>query len=118
MQFLAFGECIADAQIAMIGNANDVTGKRFLCGFAVLGQKKLRIVDGHLLARAHMEKLDAALEVPRGQPHKCNSVAVFGVHIGLDFEDKAHHIILGRLDFAFCGGLGARRGRHLRQALQ
>ena len=117
-QALALAQCIADAQGAVIGNADDVAGIGLLRQFTVAGHEEHGIVDGHLLGAAHLGQLHAALEAPGAEPQEGDPVAMVRVHIGLHLEDEARHLVFRWLDGARLGRLRARRRREFRQALQ
>ena len=73
------------------------------------GEEELRRRQAHRLAGAHQLGLHAALQLARADANEGDAVAVVGVHVGLDLEDEGGHLVLGRLDRAGVGLLGARR---------
>ncbi len=70
------------------------------------------------LAGAGLFQLHVALEFAGCQPQERHPVAMVGVHIGLDLEDKARDFLIARLDGAADGRLIARRRRIARQRVQ
>ena len=109
-QRLAFGEGVADGDGAVVVDADHVARER-LCGdLAVAGHEGQRVGQLHLLAAAHVEGLHAGLEAARAHPHEGHAVAVLRVHVGLDLEDEAGQLVLGRLHLA-TGGLARLRRR-------
>jgi hypothetical protein len=86
---LAFGQGVADAQLAVVRDADDVARPGLFGQFAVGGEEHHRVRDRHRLLRAHMGQLHAALEMARGQADEGHAVAVLGVHVGLHLEDEA-----------------------------
>ena len=73
-------EAVADAQHAMVGDADDVAGEGLFRQFAVGGEEHDRRIDAHLLAGVLDLELHAAAESSRCQPHEGDPVAVVGVH--------------------------------------
>ncbi len=68
-------------------------------------------MDRDRLAEPARRQLHAAFERARNLPHEGDPVAVIGVHIGLDLEDEAGHLVTLGPDRIFSCGLRARRGR-------
>lgn len=107
----AFGQRVAHAERAVVGDADDVAGEGFLGEGAVLGEEEDRGLDGHRLAGADVEQFHAALEAARADAGEGDAVAVVGVHVGLDLEDEAGDGFLIRADGVGFGALGGgRRG--------
>ena len=107
---LAFGQRIADAELAVVGHADDVARIGKIGNLAFFGEEEDRRGNGDLLAGTHMFQLHAALERARAQAHEGNPVAVLRVHVGLHLEDKAGDLVFFRHDGAPAGGrLGMRR---------
>ena len=105
---LAFGERVADAQVAVIGDADDVAGIGLVGDRAVLGEEEMRRVQSDRLAGAHVLRLHAAHELARAQPREGDAVAVVRIHVGLDLEHEGRHLRLLRGDAAGVGCLVAR----------
>src|SRR6185437_5581792 len=95
--FFAFGERVADAERAVVGNADDVAGIGLVRDRAVLGEEELRACQRHALAGAHELRLHAAAELAGTQPREGDAVAVVRIHVGLDLEHEGAHARLGRL---------------------
>ena len=111
LEGLALGQRVADAQHAVIGNADDVAGPRLVDDFALAGEEQDRRIDRQDLRRAHLRQLHAATELAAAQAQEGNAVAVVGIHVGLDLEHEARDLGLGRLDRPRLGGLRPRRRR-------
>src|SRR5579875_1494314 len=95
----ALAKRIPNAKIAGIENADDVSGVGFVDRLALLTKKLLRLAQGDALSRAYMLHAHAALEAPRTNAHKRHAIAMRGVHVRLDFEDKATEpFVLGAYD--------------------
>src|SRR3546814_21010034 len=85
-QRFALGQRIADVEVAVVGNADDVARPGLLGHLAVARQEQHRVVHVDGLAAARMLQLGAALAVAGAQPQEGDAVAVVGVHVGLDLE--------------------------------
>ena len=68
-------------------------------------------MDRDRLAEARGHQLHAAFEGARDLPHEGDPVAVVGVHVGLDLEDEAGHLVAVGADLALFAGLRTRLGR-------
>ncbi len=108
-QRLALGQRVADAELAVVGDADDVAGPGVLGELAVAGEEEHRVRHRHRLAGADVVQLHAALEVARAEPEEGDPVAVLGVHVGLDLEDEAGDLRLPGADRARLGGMGLGR---------
>jgi hypothetical protein len=89
IHLLALGQRVADAQRAVVGDADDVAGPGLLGHLAFLGEEEQRRVDRHLLAGPDLAQPHALGQPPAAQPHEGDAVAVVGVHVGLDLEHEA-----------------------------
>ena len=103
-----FRQRIADAQDAVIGNADDVTRPRLVDRLPFLGEEQDGIVHAERLAGAGLFELHAAPESPRTQSQERDPVAMVRVHIGLHLEHEARHFFVRRKHNARARGL--RRG--------
>src|SRR4029079_7945411 len=63
--------------------------------FALAGEEEHRAVHGPVAVFPYMAQPHVAAESPRAQPHESNTVALVGIHIGLDLEDEARDLGLG-----------------------
>ena len=102
IDLLALGQRIADPDGAMVGNADDVAGIRLFGQRAVLREEELRRVERDRFAGAHLLDLHAARQLAGAEPRKGDTVAVIGVHIGLDLEHESRHARLVRLPPRAC----------------
>ena len=107
-EVFAFGEGVADAKAPVIGEAYDVAGECFFGHFAVLGEEHLRGVDGLHFAGADVFELHAPFEFSGADAGEGHAVAVFRVHVGLDFEDEGGDFWLDGFDHAALRFLWAR----------
>ena len=118
MQFFAFGQTVADTQLAVVGDADDVAGKGVFRQFAFLCQEHDRRGNFYRFTGTNLIKAHAAFEMPRANTHKGDAVAVFGIHIGLDFENKAGNFSFFWQNLSFRRRPGKRGGCHVVQAFQ
>src|SRR3546814_17798157 len=82
LQRFALGQRIADVEVAVVGNADDVARPGLLGQLAVARQEKHRVVHVDGLAAARMLQLGAAPEVDGDRPPVGDAVSVVGVHAG------------------------------------
>src|SRR5512145_944432 len=85
-------EGVADGKIAVVGNAQDVSGKGFVDDFAFVGKEFVGPRQAYGPAALGVDEVHAALEAPGANSQKGHAVAVPGVHVGLNFEDEAGKI--------------------------
>ena len=79
----------------------------------VAGHKGQRVRDHHVLADTHLAHLHTLLVLTGNHAHKGHAVAVFRVHVGLNFKDEAGELLLRGLHGAGVGFARHRRGRPL-----
>ncbi len=87
----------------MVGDADDVAGIGFIHSRAVLRHEGDGVVDRQQLAGGDLLDFHAAFETARAHPQEGDTVAVLGIHVGLDLEHES-----GELGFVRCHR--ARRG--------
>src|SRR3546814_1657394 len=92
------GQRVADAERAVIGEADDVAGKGLVGQLPVLGEEENRAVHRDRLAGRRLEQLHAPLEAPRAEPHEGHAVAVLRVHVRLHLEDEAGDGVMVGID--------------------
>ena len=93
LEVFAFGQGVADAQLPVVRNTDDIASPSLFGQFAVRGEEQNRVRNRHRLFRTNMCQLHAAMEVARGQPDKGNAVTVFRVHVRLNLEHKASDLV-------------------------
>src|SRR5262249_23920052 len=93
IQRLALCQRIADAQGAMVGDAEHVAGKCLLGERALLRKEELRHVQANGLTGAYLADLHPTGKPAGAQPRKSNAIAVIGIHVGLDLEHERGHLI-------------------------
>ena len=105
---ILFGERIADAERAVVPDADDVAGDRIVGDVAVLPEEKDRTMNGQRLAGADVIELHAATEFSGAEAHERDPVAVVRIHVRLHLEDKARNGAVVRLHDSVGGGLWPR----------
>ena len=109
-ELLALGEGVADLEVARIVQADDVARVGEVDDRFLFGHEGRRRGELELLAAAYVQVVMVALERPGADFQEGDAVAVVGVHVGVDLEDEARHLLLGRLHAPRLGLRGARRG--------
>ena len=118
VQDFAFGQRVANLEIAGIVKAHDVARIGFVKDRFLLCHECRRVRELQLATLAHVEIVLVALEATRHHAHKSDAVTVIGVHIGVDLEDETRKLLFRRLDAAFhCIATDGRR-RNLDEAVQ
>ena len=118
MQGFPFGDGVADFKIARIVQTYHVAGISFIHHRFFIGHKRSRVGKLHLPRLAHMQVVDIALETPRTDAQEGNPVAVFGIHIGVDFEHKpTEFLLVGQHEALLCVS-GQRLRRDLHKAIE
>ncbi len=92
-----FRQTVANAQDAVVRDADNVAAIGLFGQLAIRRKEHDRRIDRQLLAGVLHLQLHAALELARAQFQHGDTVAVIGVHIGLDLEDKACDFLFRRL---------------------
>ena len=103
-ELFAFRKCIANPEVSVVRNTNNVAGPGLFREFAILCQKQQWIVRSNHFTAADMLQFHAAPKFTGTYADECDTVAVFCIHIRLNLEDEA-------TDFLFIGRNLARRGR-------
>ncbi len=83
------GERVADAELRVPHQANNVARVRLVNRLALLPEELVRTRKAHLPAGARVRDNHVALKAPRADAHERDAVAVLRVHVRLDLEDKA-----------------------------
>ena len=118
LQFFAFGEGVADADGAVVVDADDVASDGGVDVFALGGEEGECVRDFDVARKPHLAQFHARGEGAGVDAHEGDAVAVFRVHVRLDFEDEAAEFRFFRGNGAGGGGAGARRRRVLGEAVQ
>src|SRR5690554_798923 len=97
LQVFPFRESVANLYRAVIMETDDITGYCALCLLAGTGHERDSITDAYILAESAVAQLHAFGVLAGTHPQKGYSVAMLGVHIGLDLEHKCAELRLVRL---------------------
>ena len=109
---LALGQRVADAQRAVVRDADHVAGPGLVGDGAVLGEEELRRLEADRLAGAHQLRLHAARELARSRRRrKAMRSRWFGSMLAWILNTKPGHAVLVRLDLPLVRLLPARRRR-------
>ena len=117
-EVFALGESIADLDRAMVVKTDDVAG---VCGIHLLAFARHEgngIGDLHVTIQPHLVHLHALGVFAGGDAEKSDAVAVLGVHVRLNLEDKSGEWRLIRIDDARRGFARARRRRVLDKVIE
>jgi len=96
LDLLALEDGVADAQIAGVHQSDDVAGERFLDGLAIVAERRGGVLGSHRATRANALGVHAALEATRAHARERQTVAVIGIHVGLDLEHEAGEVGIQR----------------------
>ncbi|MPN17758.1 hypothetical protein SDC9_165113 [bioreactor metagenome] len=88
-QVFALGEGLAEADGAVVGDADDVARPRLIGSGAIARHEGNGVVDRQGLAGGHLLDLHAPVEAAGTDAQEGDAVAVLGVHVGLDLEHEA-----------------------------
>ena len=117
-ELFAFGERVADLEVARVVQAHDVARIGEVDDRLLLGHEGRRRREFELLAAAHVQVVFVAFERARTYFEECDAVAVVGIHVGVDLEDEARHFGFRRLHDAGFGRGRARRGGYAHEAFE
>ena len=92
-------------------HADDIAGPGIINMTAVLRHEGQGVGYLDILVQTHMPDFHALRETAGTDTHKCDPVAVGGIHIGLDLKDKTGQcrLIAGHLTADARPGFGCRR---------
>lgn len=111
-------EGITDEQIVIANEADDITGEGVVNGFAVACEEALGVGEADGIAGAGVDYVHISLEFPGDDAYEGNSIAVFGVHVCLDFEDEGGEVLGGGRDGDVAAGSGEWRWGELEKAIE
>ena len=117
-ELFAFGEGVADLEVARVVQADDVARVGEVDDRLFLGHESRGRGEFHLFAAAHVQVVLVAFERAGADLQEGDAVPVIRVHVGVDLEDEACHFRLGRLYDPGFGRCGARRGGDADETLQ
>ena len=117
-ELFAFGEGVADLEVARVVQADDVARVGEVDDRLFLGHESRRRGEFHLFAAAHVQEILVTFERAGADLQEGDAVAVVRIHVGVDLEDEACHFLLGRLHDPGFGRRRARRGGDADETLQ
>ena len=88
-EHFALRERIADVELTMVVDTDDVAGNGIGHQHAVVGHEGEGVRDLHLFAFADMEYFHTRLVFAGADAEECDTVAVLRIHVGLNLEHKA-----------------------------
>lgn len=103
-------ECVANAEIGIANEADDVAGVGVVHRFAFLGEEFVGIGEAHFFSGAGVDDGHVAFEFAGADAQEGDAVAVARVHVGLDFEDESGEGRVFGTDFAGAAVAGFWRG--------
>ena len=118
LHHLTLGKGIADLNGAVIVQAEDIARIRFFNVRTVACHKGQRVGDHYIFRGAHLAQLHAFFIFTGYHAHKRHAVAMFRVHVGLNFKYEAGKFIFARFYGTGIGLTRHRRRRPLHQAIQ
>ena len=118
VQDLSFSQSVTDFEVTSIIKTHDVAWISLVQDRFLLCHESRGVGELQLTALAHMEVVLVTLETARHHTHKCNTIAMVGVHVGVNLENEARKLLLRRLDAAFHRVTTDRRRRNLYEAVQ
>ena len=112
------GKRVADEQIVVADESHDITGVGIIHRFAIARKKPLRVAKPHAFAAARVEHIHVALKLARNNAHEGHAVAVLGVHVRLDLENKSGKFFRRRIDREPVALTGQRRRREFKETIE
>ena len=114
----ATGQCVADLEVARVGDADDIAGIGDVDDVLLLGHEGRRGGEAHHLVVAHVAIVDVAFELAGADLNEGDTGAMVGVHVRVDLEHKAREFLLLGTHFALFGEDGARSRSDLDEAVE
>src|SRR5205823_3060413 len=93
-----FGQRVADPKFSVTDQPHDVARKCLVHGLAVAAKKLVRAGKAQFFACAGVDDVHIALETAGTNAHEGKTVAMFGVHVRLDLENKTGKALVVRGD--------------------
>ncbi len=118
LHHLTLGKGVADLNSAVVMQAEDIARIRFFNVRTVTRHKGQRVGDHHIFRSTHLAQLHAFFIFTGHHTHKRHAVAVFRVHVGLNFKYEACKFVFARLYGTGISLTRHRRRGPLHQAIQ
>jgi hypothetical protein len=113
-----FAEGVADAEVVVADDADDIAGVGFIDGLAVLGEEALGVGEADGFAGARIVDGHVPFEGAGDDADEVDAVAVAGVHVGLDLEDEGGEVGGGGFDEVVAGEAGSGWGGELEEGVE
>ena len=94
MDFLAGGDCVADLEVAGVGNTHDVAGPGLVDDALFLGHESRGRREFQGFSGADVAVDGIALEFAGADLHESDAGTVVGVHVGMNLEHEAGEAFL------------------------
>ena len=109
---------IADVKIAVARQADDVAGICFFHHLALVGEKFIGDGQADGFAQPGMVHHHVTLETAAANAQESHAVPMFGIHVGLNFEDEAGEFVVDGVDTAVITRIRARPRSKLHKIIQ
>ena len=117
-EHFALRERVADVELAVVVDTDDVAGNGVGHQHAVVGHEGKGIRDLHFFAFADMEHFHTRLVFAGADAEEGNTVAVLRIHVGLNLEHKAGELGLIGFNHPFSGVARLRCRGPIHQGIQ
>ena len=109
---------VADGEDARIKDTDDVSGIGLVHDLPLICHHLGGLGKLHLPAALNVVHLHARIELTGADAHEGHTVAMPGIHVGLDLEDEGREALLHRIHDALIGLPGQGRQCHPQEVLQ
>src|SRR5690606_37487624 len=117
-KLFTFSKGVANLNSAVIVQPNNITSDSFLYRTAIAGHKGYRISNFYILTQTYMTHLHTLAINSGADAHKGDTIAMLGVHIGLDFKNKTAKFFFVRFNKPLFCITAARCRRPLNETIQ
>ena len=111
-------ERVADAEVRVSDESDDIAGERLVHSLAVTAEKFVRAGEPNFFPRARVRDAHVALELAGADTDEGEPVAVLRVHVRLNLEDKAGEAVGDRIDHAVVHGARLGRRRQFEESVE
>ena len=118
MKFLAFRQRVTDLEVTRVVKTHDVTGVRLVDNGFLGCHERRGGGELEVLAQADVQVVGVTSEHAGTHFHEGDTVAVVGVHVGVDLEDKTGEFLLVRLHETLVRLAGKRAGSDFDETIQ
>ena len=118
MKFLAFRQRVTDLEVTRVVKTHDVTGVRLVDDRFFGCHERRGGGELEVLAQADVQVVGVTPEHAGTHFHESDTVAVVGVHVGVNLEDETGEFLLVRLHETLVRLAGERAGSDLDETIQ